>query len=260
MKWQVSPLHRQRARWNLRLPVCQKIQGNLKLKEGIGHISTYPLKSCFTRTKSVRLRERLTIEDLRMKWRTSMWTRLFGEDFWIPLVKQQFILVRTVIRIYDLLRIISGVLSRSLSKKLKNWSRIRQKSMVLPRLIRKSTHGARQAYCVTELVRSRRPRPTSSPTRCSVLGGTKENPDEAWKSKLSGISRVIIWKIWIVLMENRWSLKGKYSKDSQHLASSNIFKNSGKNESGSRAVGRQDHLHDNVQRHEMVRKRKCREM
>ena len=183
MKWQLSLLRRQRVRGNLRLPVFQKIQGILKLKEGIGHISTYPLKSCLTWTKSIWLWERLTIEDLRMKWRTSMWTRLFGEDSWTPLFKQQFILVRTVIRIYDLLRIISGVLW-SFSKKLKNWSRIRQKSMVLPRLISKSTHGARQAYCVTELIRSRMPRRTSSPTRCSVLGGIKENPDEAWKEKI----------------------------------------------------------------------------
>ena len=160
MKWQVSLLRRQRARWNLRLPVFQKIQGILKLKEGTVHIiSTYPLKSCFTWTKSIWLWETLTIEDIRMKWRTSMWTRPFGERLWIPLFKQQFILVRTVIRIYDLLRIISGVLW-SFSKKLKNWSRIRQKSMVLPRLISKSTHGARQAYCVTELIRSRMPRPT----------------------------------------------------------------------------------------------------
>ena len=45
----------------------RKMHGILKLKEGNGHIiSTYPLKSCLTWTKSIRLWERLTIEDLQM--------------------------------------------------------------------------------------------------------------------------------------------------------------------------------------------------
>ena len=47
-------------------------QGIVKLKEGNVHIiSTYPLQSYLTWTKSIRLLERLTIEGLRTKWRTS---------------------------------------------------------------------------------------------------------------------------------------------------------------------------------------------
>ena len=57
---------------------------------------------------------------------------------------------------------------RSYSKKLKKWPRTRQRSLVYQWLITKITHGARQACCVTEFIRSRMPRPTSSPTRCSV--------------------------------------------------------------------------------------------
>ena len=56
MKLQVSLLHAKTARRNLRLPVFQKIQGILKLKEGNDHIIfTYPRRSCLTWTKSVRL-------------------------------------------------------------------------------------------------------------------------------------------------------------------------------------------------------------
>ena len=41
---------------NLRLPVFQKIQGILTLKEGNGHIIfTCPPQSCLTWTKSIRL-------------------------------------------------------------------------------------------------------------------------------------------------------------------------------------------------------------
>ena len=47
-------MHAKSARGNLRLPVFQKTQGILKLKEENGHIiSTYPLKSCLTWTKSL---------------------------------------------------------------------------------------------------------------------------------------------------------------------------------------------------------------
>ena len=156
-------------RGNLRPPVFQRIHGILKLIEGNGDIiSPYHLQLCFTWTKSIRLWEKLTIEDPRTKWRTSTWTRLFGECLRIPPFKQQFILVSTMIRIYDLSRIISGVLWRSSSKNLKMLSRTRQRSMVYRWLITKNTHGARQACCVTKSIRSRMPRPTSSPTWCSV--------------------------------------------------------------------------------------------
>ena len=42
----------------------------------------------------------------------------------------------------------------------------------------KSTGGSRQACCVTESVRFRMPRPTSSPTRCAVgeRGGVLKRP------------------------------------------------------------------------------------
>ena len=89
-------------------------------------------------------------------------------------------------------------------KSVKQSLRIRQKSMVWQRLITKSTHGDRQAYCVTELIRSRMPRPMSSPTRCSVSEASKSN------------ERPTVWT---------WALQ------------------------------RQDHLHVNVQRHCMERKK-----
>ena len=118
--------------------------------------------------KGYSIVRRLTIEDLRMKWRTSTWTRLFGEWKRTPLFKHQFILVKTMMRIYDAWRIISWVLWRNFSKKLKSWSRTRRRSLVYLWLITKSTHEARRACCVTEIIRSRTPRLTSSPARCSV--------------------------------------------------------------------------------------------
>ena len=74
----------------------------------------------------------------------------------------------SMIRIYDSSRIMSRVLWRSYSKKLKNWSRTRQTSMVYQWLITKTTQGARQACCVTKSISSGMPRPTFSPTQCSV--------------------------------------------------------------------------------------------
>ena len=154
MKWQVSLLHTKRVQENLRLPIFQKIQGIPKLQEGTGRIIfTYLRQSCLSWTK----------------WKTSTWKQLFGECSWIPLFKLQFILVRAVIRIYDVFRTISlGVLANDYSKKLKNWSRTRQRSLVYLWLITKNTHGAQHACCVTEFISSRMPRPSSSQTQRSV--------------------------------------------------------------------------------------------
>ena len=44
----------------------------------------------------------------------------------------------------------------------------KQKSPVQTRLISKSLRGCRQAYCAAELTESPTPKPTSSPTLCSV--------------------------------------------------------------------------------------------
>ena len=126
---------------------------------------------------------------------SSSWSRLWGE-------------------FDDSSRIISGHLWNSCSKKLENWVAIRQKSLVWPRLITKSTHGDRQVYCVTELIRSRMPRPTSSPTLCSVWRKVGDDPSANWKSKVK-------W-IWIESTECRWSSSGNYSQDSQRWASEKI--------------------------------------
>ena len=126
-----------------------------------------------------------------MKWRTSTWTRLIGECLWIPLFKQQFILVKTMLRVYDTWRIISWVSLKKLFKETEKlvdqgpdgdyWCTIW--------FITKSTHGARQACCVTQFIRSRTPRLTSSPTRCS-LGGIEQTRTKFGKKTLSGILRL----------------------------------------------------------------------
>ena len=73
-------------------------------------------------------------EHLRTRtWRPWMiwtWIWLFGAKFWIPLFKQQFILDKTVRRIYDSWRITFGKVWDSYSMKLENWSVNKKKSPV----------------------------------------------------------------------------------------------------------------------------------
>ena len=159
---------------------------------------------------------RSTTESPRTTLTTSTWTRLFGAYFWIPLFKLQFILVKTMRRIYDLSRVISGCLWNSFLKTLKNWSRIRQKSMVCPRLITKSTHGDRQFCCVTKLIRSRMPKPTSSPTRRSVSEAREMNQSKLGRTKLNGMWG-ILWQADGVRVENM-------PQDSQRRSSLRRFK------------------------------------
>ena len=58
------------------------------------------------------------------------WIWLFLAYFWMPLFEQQFILDKTVRRIYDTWRIICGTVSDCYSMKLKNWSANNKKSLV----------------------------------------------------------------------------------------------------------------------------------
>ena len=145
-------LHTKRARRNLRLPVFQINQGILKLKEGNGHIFLHILGNRVLLGQSLFDCEK----DLR--------SRTYG---WNGGPQRERGYLENVYE-YHTESIISGVLWRSYSKKLKNWSRTRQRSLVYQWLITEITHGARQGCCVTEFIRSRKPRPTSTPTRCSV--------------------------------------------------------------------------------------------
>ena len=87
----------------------------------------------------------------------------------------------------------------------------------------------------------------------------KMNRSKLGRTKLNGIWRIVIWKIWIASMESRWSSSGKYSQDhnvGHPRRDSNIYD---RNTVWSGAVHRQDHLHVNVQRHCMERTKKTQQ-
>ena len=237
-----------RALGNLRFPVRQKQRNPERWKKENCHIISTMLWS--------RILHGQSLFDCENDLRSNTYGRnerprhergYMGESWWIRLFKQQFILVKTLIRIYDSWRIISGVLWRNYSKKLKKWSRTRHHW-----LIKKVTHGARQACCVTEFIRSRTPRPTSSQTQCFVSQRSLE------RGKLSGLFEINHLKDLnridgepmefdnILRIHNIWLPR----TDSRIFERTTVC---------SRAVQREDNLHVNVQRHCMVRKRKCRE-
>ena len=95
--------------------------------------------------------------------------------------------------------------------------------MLWPRLITKSTHGDRQAYYVTELIRSRMSRPASSSTRSSVSEAWEMKRSKLGRTKLNEIGRIVFWKIWIVSTTSRRSSSGKYCQESHCWTSSKRF-------------------------------------
>ena len=142
--------------------------------------------------------------------------RCMGEKSWTSHFKQQFILVETSWRIYDVPRINSWSLRNSSSKWLRSWSRIGENLQVWPRLITKSVRGDRRVYHVTKLLWLRMPEPTSSPTRCSVWRTWVTNQSKPVRTKLNGFWKIAFSKIWTESMESRWNSSGKYSQESQH--------------------------------------------
>ena len=126
-----------------------------------------------------------------MTWMTSSRTTLYGVYSWTVHSKLQFILVETIWWIYDLPRINSWSLWNSYSKWLKSWSRIRQKSVVWPRLITKNLRGDRRLYYVTKRLRSRMPKPTSSPTPCSVWEVWVTDQSKPGRTKLNGVGKLV---------------------------------------------------------------------
>ena len=184
--------------------------------------------------------------------------RCMGEKSWTSHFKQQFILIETSWRIYDVPRINSWSLWNSSSKWLRSWSRIGDKLQVWPRLITKSLRGDRRVYHVTKLLRLRMPKPTSSQTRCSVWRTWVTNQSKPVRTKLNGIWKIAISKIWTESMKNRWNSSGKYSQESQHWEFLKRFKKYDWITVWTWVVQRNDHLHVNVQRHCMERTRKHR--
>ena len=129
-------------------------------------------------------------------WMIWTWILLFGAYFWMPLFKQQFILDKTMRRIYDTWRIIFGTVWNGYSMKLENWSVIKMKSQVQGLLISKMPRGCLQACCAKELIGSPTPKPTSSPTLCSACEKWEMIRLQPVRAKLSGIRKTITSRLW----------------------------------------------------------------
>ena len=136
-----------------------------------------------------------------------------------------FFLVKIMRWIHDSSRfIISGRLWNSYSKKLKKWSQSDRTSLVSPRLITKNLRWDRQACCATEFIRSQIPKPTSSPTRCSVWGKWEMILLRRGRARLNGLRENNHFKD-VNRTACRRSSSGKYSLDSRRYAASRRFKN-----------------------------------
>ena len=112
-----------------------------------------------------------------------------------PHCKQQSILVKLVCRIYDLPRINSWSLWNSCSEWQKNWSRIRKKTVMWPRLIFKEL-----TWSATSLLRDKAFEITNAKTYVFAdsvlcLGSMRGEPIEAWKNNI------------------KWCLENRYLKD-----------------------------------------------
>ena len=128
-------------------------------------------------------------------------------------------------------------------------------------MIPEMPRGCRQAYCAAELIESPTPKPTSSPTLCSVWWKWEMILLRLGKAKLNGTRKTITSRIWIESMECRRSSSGTMNfpgisvgpprEDSKITDRSTVWTG---------ALQRQDHLHVNVQRRWMARQRKHRKM
>ena len=145
-----------------------------------------------------------------MIWKTSTWTPLYGVYLWMSHFKLQFILVEIKWKIHDLPRINSWSLWNSYSKWLKSWLRIRQKLVVWPRLTTSSQCGKQRLYNVTKWLRLRMPKPTTCQSQCCVWVVSVTDQSKHGKTKLNGIWKLGISKIWIASTVSRWSSSGNF--------------------------------------------------
>ena len=120
--------------------------------------------------------------------------------------------------------------------------------------------GCRQAYRAAKLISTPTPKPTSSRTLYSVRWKWEMILLRPGREKLNGIRETITSKKWIESTACRRSSREKYSQESQRWPPREDSKSNERRTVWTWALQRQDHLHVNVQRHWMGRKRKSRNM
>ena len=130
-KWRSDRLLIKQLWWNPMHPINQTTREVQKLKEWNGHATYTCLQPQFITWKQFsRCSGKSTNEDQMILWMTWTWTWICGACFWIPFFKQQFILDKTMRRIYDSWRITFGIVWDSYSMELENWSVNKQVSLV----------------------------------------------------------------------------------------------------------------------------------
>ena len=140
-------------------------------------------------------------------------------------------------------RIIFGTLRDSSLGKLENWSVVKQKWLVQTRLISKNWPGCRQAYCVAEFISKPTPKPSSSPTLCSVWENGRWSYcilEEQNEMVFGQTPTEFEWKIFTGTREN--------SKSTERCTVRTW------------ARQRQGHIHVNLQWHSMGQERNRRKM
>ena len=120
----------------------------------------------------------------RMTWGISMWTKLFGENLRLSLFKLQFIWWKINRKTYHLSRINFWSLWSKLFGQLKNWSKIRLRSQVCPRLIGTSQCGEKHIHCVIEQSQWWNPKGCIFVGSVLYLGGISNATGQALKDKI----------------------------------------------------------------------------
>ena len=243
------PVADKQLQGNLEHPANQETRKTQKLKEKNGHSETV-----FSIViKNYKREPADPMEDLDVN--AAIWGIFLNTTLQAPVHLGQEYEVN--------LRFVKNHLWKSLvgtvkSMKLKDWSVIKQKSLVWKRLISKNLHGNRQAYCAAELIRSPTPKPNLLLlsalcgkdwrwSECSLEEQNlmcSENNHFKELNRIDGMQTEFEWKIRQV--SRRWTSSKRFK----------IFY--GRFSVWAWAVQRQDHLHVNVQRHCVGRKRKHR--
>ena len=143
----------------------------------------------FTWRKSFRSDDKFLAEVKRITWMTSTSTSLYGVYSWMSHSKLQLVhLGRDFLNNQRMTKNQLLTSAKQLFQMTESWSRIRQKSVVGPRLIffEKNLRGNR-LYYVTKRLRLRIRKPMSSPTRCCVWKVSVTNQSKPGTTKLNGI-------------------------------------------------------------------------
>ena len=99
----------------------------------------------------------------------------------------------------------------SCSMKMRSWSANKKKTLVKAQSISKIVRRCRQACCAVRLIRSPTPKPSSSPTLCSVRGKWEMILLQPGGAKLNGLRKTITSRIWIESMVCRRSSSGRFA-------------------------------------------------